>query len=83
MFSKRELLGNIRFLLLFTLPGVIATVEIFWEWNYMVHLILAVFWGLAFTPRDGCRYVCVLEVYAQIHTRLRVSEIKVDEGDVS
>ena len=77
-------LRNIRFLMLFTLLGIIATVEIFWEWDFFIwytraYLVLAIFWGLAFLPRDWCKYVCVLGAYAQIYARIRVLGIRVDE----
>ena len=77
-------LRNLRFFVLFGLLGVLATVEIFWEWDFFIwycraYLILAVIWGIIFTPRDWCRYVCVLGAYAQIYARIRVLGVRVDE----
>ena len=76
-------LRNIRFPLLFALLGVIATVEIFWEWDFFiwycrVFLVLAIIWGLLFPPRDWCKYLCPLGAYAQLYARVRVLGVKVD-----
>lgn len=77
-------LKEVRFPLLFGLLAAIATVEIFWEWDFFiwycrVFLVLAALWGLLFPPRDWCRYVCILGAYAQIFARLRVLGVRVDE----
>jgi len=74
----------VRFPLLFTLLGVVATIEIFWEWDFFIwycriYFILAIVWGFIFKPRDWCRYVCILGAYAQIFSRIRILGIKVDK----
>jgi len=78
----KELAAN-RFLILFLVLGVLATLEIFWEWDFFIwysraFLIASVLWGLLFPPRDWCRYICPLGTYAQLYARVRVLGVRVD-----
>lgn len=83
--SWPESFKPLRFLVLFALLGIVATVEIFWEWDFFIwycraYLLLAFIWGLIFVPRDWCRYVCVLGAYAQLYARIRILGIRVDKN---
>jgi len=76
-------LANYRFPIIFGILVLIATIEIFWEWDFFIwycriFLILAIIWGLIFEPRDWCRYICPLGVYAQIYARIRILGVRVD-----
>jgi len=79
-----ERLKHVRWLILFSILIVVATVEIFWEWDFFIwycriYLLFAIIFGLIFKPRDWCRYLCLLGAYAQIYARLRILGVKVDK----
>ncbi len=80
-----EKLANNRFLVIFAILCVLATVEIFWEWDFFIwycriFLVLSVIWGLVFAPRDWCKYICPLGAYAQLYARVRVLGVRIDEN---
>lgn len=72
------------FWVLYAILGILATVEIFYDWDFyywyvLFFLIFPVLFGLLFAPRTWCRYLCPLGAYGNLYSRVRFFGIKVEK----
>ena len=78
-----EVFRRRRWEIFFGLLIVIGTIEIFWEWDFLIlycriYTILSIILAFIWVPRAWCRHLCVLGAYAQAYSKTRLYGIKVD-----